>query len=395
MKLYGIVLVFLLLIIIVPDIFFYRKLRNIKSKPIFIILHLLFPIFFSTFFIYIKIGMEHMHNFRVVWWVMWLYFVFLIIYIPKLLHITTYFINYLFKKKHQRDIRFLNPFRIVISTFIVVYLLVSAFITPRNFEVTYAEIPIEGLPSVFDDFKIVQLSDIHLGSWNGDFEKINPIIELVNHQNADMIVFTGDMVNNFATETYGWDSSFLELKAKYAKLAVLGNHDYGDYTHWKSEFDRHENKRKIMLAIERFGFRLLLNENVVVRKDSDSIFIAGVENWGKTTEYRYSNLDNAIAGIPDSVNFILLSHDPNHWDAEVLGKEKIALTLSGHTHAAQTGIKIAGKLFSPAAFVFKRWAGLYQEDNQYLYVNRGVGYIGLPMLMGVRPEITVITLKKN
>ena len=136
MKLYTVVLVLLLLMIIIPDIFFYRKLRNNNTKPIFIMLHLLFPIFFTAFFIYIKVELQHMHNFRVVWWVMWLYFFFLLIYIPKLLHIITYFINYLFKKKYQRDLRFLNPFRIIISGFIVIYMLVSAYITPHDYEVT-------------------------------------------------------------------------------------------------------------------------------------------------------------------------------------------------------------------------------------------------------------------
>ena len=213
MKLYTVVLVLLLLIIIIPDIFFYRKLRNNNTKPIFIMLHLLFPIFFTTFFIYIKIEMENMHNFRLVWWVMWLYFFFIIIYIPKLLHIITYFINYLFKKKYQRDLRFLNPFRIIISGFIVIYMLVSAYITPHDYEVTKVEVPINDLPFAFDGFKIVQLSDIHLGSWNKDPDNFNQIVELVNNQDADMIVFTGDMVNNFATETYGWDSCFQQLQA--------------------------------------------------------------------------------------------------------------------------------------------------------------------------------------
>ena len=234
-----------------------------------------------------------MHNFRVVWWVMWLYFFFFLIYIPKLLHIITYFINYLFKKKYQRDLRFLNPFRIILSSFIVIYMLVSAYITPHDYEVTKVEVPINDLPFAFDGFKIVQLSDIHLGSWNKDPDNFNQIVELVNSQEADMIVFTGDMVNNFATETYGWDFCFQQLQARYAKFAVLGNHDYGDYTHWKTEFDRYENKRRIMLAIERFGFRLLLNENAQVHKDSDSLIVAGVENWGKSEEFRYSKLEKS------------------------------------------------------------------------------------------------------
>ena len=152
MKLYTLVLILLLLMIIIPDIFFYRKLRNNNTKPVFIMLHLLFPVFFSIFFIYIKVEMAHMHNFRVVWWVMWLYFFFLLIYIPKLLHIITYFINYLFKKKSGRDLRFLNPVRIILSSFIVIFMLVSAYITPRNYEVTNVEIPVAGLPAAFNNF---------------------------------------------------------------------------------------------------------------------------------------------------------------------------------------------------------------------------------------------------
>ncbi|MBN2767344.1 MAG: metallophosphoesterase [Paludibacteraceae bacterium] len=279
------------------------------------------------------------------------------------------------------------------SSLIVVFMLYSAYITPQDFEISEVEIPIEKLPKSFDGFRIVQLSDIHLGSWNKDKDKMQQIIEIVNSIDPDMLVFTGDMVNNFATETYGWDSCFQLLRAKNAKFAVTGNHDYGDYTHWKSDFDRAENKRKIQLAIERFGFKLLLNEYATVVKDSDSLVVVGVENWGKSEEYRYSNLQKATKQLSDTTNIILLSHDPNHWDAEVLNHKNIVLTLSGHTHAAQSGLRIGKKLFSPASFIFKRWAGLYREEDQYLYVNRGVGYIGLPMMLGVRPEITLITLK--
>lgn len=395
MKMYTLVLVVLLVMIIIPDIFFYLKLKSKNAKPIYVILHLIPAIFFTVLFLYIKFGLETMQNFRVVAWIMWLYFFFLLIYIPKLLHIIFYFLNFLFKKIFKRDSVYFNIIRIILSVFAVLTMLVSAYITPRNFELTYVQVPITNLPAAFDGFKILQLSDIHLGSWDKKFNKLIPVIKLVNEQNPDIIVFSGDMVNNFAGETEGWKPYFLQLKAKSAKFAVLGNHDYGDYTEWKSNEKRKENRFLINRAIRDFGFRLLLNENVYLKKGADSIMLVGVENWGKSKNVRYSDLNKALRGSSPEELKILISHDPTHWDAEVLGRKDIVLTLAGHTHAAQMGIKMGKRLFSPASFVFKYWAGLYNIDNQYLYVNRGIGYIGLPMMIGVRPEITVIELKRK
>jgi predicted MPP superfamily phosphohydrolase len=203
------------------------------------------------------------------------------------------------------------------------------------------------------------------------------------------------MVNNFANEAQGWQPYFLKLKSKSGKYAVLGNHDYGDYTDWKSYKNRMENRRMIKQTIRDFGFRLLLNENVYLRKGSDSLMLVGVENWGKSARFRYSNLTKALIGTPPNSPKILISHDPTQFDAEITSRPDIALTLSGHTHAAQLGIKIGNHLFSPASLVFKYWAGLYKVGRQYIYVNRGIGYIGLPMHIGVRPEITVIELQRK
>jgi predicted MPP superfamily phosphohydrolase len=202
------------------------------------------------------------------------------------------------------------------------------------------------------------------------------------------------MVNNFSGETKGWAPYFSELNKKSAKFAVLGNHDYGDYTDWRNEEERIQNRVQINKAIADFGFRLLLNENVYLRKGTDSLLMVGVENWGKSEKARYSDLKKALKGSSTTEPKILLSHDPNHWEAEVIGRKDIVLTLAGHTHAAQLGIKVGNRLFSPAAFVFKYWEGLYKVNQQYLYVNRGIGYIGLPMQIGVQPEITIIKLKK-
>jgi len=274
-------------------------------------------------------------------------------------------------------------------------MLVSAFITPNNFDVIKVEIQIPNLPKSFDGYRIVQLSDIHLGSWGREYKKMKKVVRLVNLQQPDLIVFTGDMVNNFSAETMGWKPYFLKLEKKSAKFAILGNHDYGDYTDWVSNTSRIQNRIKIKNAISDFGFKLLLNEHVYLKKAGDSLLLVGVENWGKSKNSRYCDLNKALRGTNPNETKILLTHDPNHWAEEVMGREDIVLTLSGHTHAAQLGIKFGNKLFSPAAFVFKYWVGLYHIDNQYLYVNKGIGYIGLPMQIGVRPEITVIILRSK
>jgi predicted MPP superfamily phosphohydrolase len=385
----------MLLTILIADIFFYKKLKSNNAKPLFIILHLIAPVFFSAVLIYVKFGLGTTHNFRVIAVIMWLYFFFLLIYIPKLIHVVFYFFEFLYKKYSKKDTVYFNILRIVFSSIVVIIMLISAYVTPRQFDVTVTKIPIHNLPDSFNGYKIVQISDLHLGSWNRKFKKLKPVIDLVNKQNADIIVFTGDIVNNYAEEAYGWQPYFLQLKAKYGKFAVLGNHDYGDYTEWKSDSAKAVNKHGIDKAIRDFGFRLLLNEHVYLKKDKDSLLLAGVENWGKSATYRYSRLAATLHGTKPGEPKILLAHDPNQWDAEILQHKDIVLTLSGHTHAAQLGIKIGGKLFSPAAFVFKHWSGLYKEGQQYIYVNRGIGYIGLPMHIGVKPEITVIELVKK
>lgn len=337
--------------------------------------------------------MESSNNFRIVVWVMWFYFLFLLIYIPKIIHITFYFLNYLFKKKFKRDTYYFDKIRIAITVFVLVIMLVGAFVTPNNFDVIKVELHVKHLPTSFDGYRIIQLSDIHLGSWGREYGKMKKIVRLVNKQHPDLIVFTGDMVNNYAEEAKGWKPAFLAMDKNIPKYAITGNHDYGDYTDWKSENDRKQNRLKIKQSITDFGFRLLLNEHVYLKKGNDSLMLVGVENWGKSGKSRYCDLNRAISGSKREELKILLSHDPNHWAEEVIGRDDIFLTLSGHTHAAQLGIKIGNRLFSPAAFVFKYWVGLYQHVNQYLYVNKGLGYIGLPMQIGVRPEITLIVLK--
>lgn len=392
MKLYTIALVLLLLMIIISDIFFYYHLKRKDSRTIYLIFHLIPAVFFAGMFFYVKFGLDNSANFRVIAWVMWLYFFFFMLYVSKLLHIIFYFFNYLFKKIFHHDDIYFDIVRYITTATVIVTMTISTLITPRNFDVTNVQVVVEGLPPAFEGYKIAQFSDIHLGSWNRKFWKINKVVTLVNAQNPDIIVFTGDMVNNFATETTGWEKYFNQFKANDGKFAVLGNHDYGDYIDWKSPEIRNKNNLKIQQAIRDFGFRLLLNEHLSIKKGNDSLVLIGVENWGKSERWRYSDLNKALEGTNPASVKVLLTHDPNHFEKEVIGKDDIALTLSGHTHAGQMGLKIGGKLYSPASFVFKYWSGLYKVQNQYIYVNRGIGYIGMPMFIGVRPEITIIEL---
>ena len=393
MRMYMLTLVSFLLLIAIPDTFFYLKLKRRDSHPFYIVMHLIPAVIFTVLFLYIKFGLESMHNFRVVVAVMWLFFFFLLIYLSKLIHAFFYVLQYFYRKITGHGSIYFYIARIGTNVYVVTAMLISTYITPRYFDVTHVQVPVSGLPAAFDGYRIVQISDLHLGSWNFKYNKLDPVIKLVNEQKPDIIVFTGDMVNNFADETAGWQPYFARMKARYGKYAILGNHDYGDYTDWKTDSLRKDNRLRIANAIRDFGFTLLQNEHTYLKCDTDSLMLLGVGNWNKDKKANYSDLPKALCNSSPKEPKILMTHDPSQWDAEVHNHKDIALTLSGHTHAGQLGIQIGKRLISPAAFIFKQWVGLYHADNQFIYVNRGIGYIGLPMYLSVRPEITVIELK--
>jgi hypothetical protein len=263
-----------------------------------------------------------------------------------------------------------------------------------NFRISNENLKFDKLPTSFDGFKIIQISDIHIGSFIGHETQVKRAIELINDQNPDLILFTGDLVNNFYEELNGWIPIFSKLKAKYGKISILGNHDYGDYFVWKNKAEKEQNLLNLKNAHKEMGFRLLLNESEEITINDENIMIVGVENWGLPPFPQYGNLNKATENTIDSQFRILLSHDPSHWDAEVIKDTNIDLTLSGHTHGMQFGIEIGNIKWSPVKYKYPRWAGLYKENNQYLYVNRGFGYIGFPGRIGMPPEITVIELNK-
>jgi uncharacterized protein len=254
------------------------------------------------------------------------------------------------------------------------------------------------LPSEFEGFKIVQLSDIHCGSFMNS-EPLIKAFDIVLEQKPDVIFFTGDLVNNESKETTPHLDAYKKLKAPFGVFSILGNHDYGDYKQWETPEDKVKNLQDLKDVHENSGWRLLMNEHVPIEKNGQKIAVLGIENWGGNLRFpRYGKLDNAHAGTESYPYKILLSHDPSHWDVQVSQEKKyndIDLTLSGHTHGMQFGIEIPGFKWSPVQYIYKHWAGLYKQDNQYLYVNRGLGFLGYPGRLGIWPEITVIELSKG
>ena len=264
-----------------------------------------------------------------------------------------------------------------------------------DYRVHKVKIAFKDLPDAFHGFTITQLSDIHSGSLD-DLAAVKRGIDLANAQKSDMLVFTGDLVNNVATEMDPWIDHFSQLDAPHGKFSILGNHDYGDYVQWPSEEAKAKNLEDLKEVHGKIGFRLLLNESVHLEKNGEKIALIGVENWGKRGFVKHGDLDKAIAPIEDSTFKILLSHDPSHWEAVTVPHEKkVHLTLAGHTHGMQFGIEIPGIKWSPVKYIYPQWAGLYPKEGQYIYVNRGFGFLGFPGRVGILPEITVIELVKG
>lgn len=249
------------------------------------------------------------------------------------------------------------------------------------------------LPDSFKGLKIVQLSDIHSGSLD-DVKQVNHGIDLVNQLKPDIILFTGDLVNDRAVEMDTLKDSFAKLSAPMGVYSVLGNHDYGDYYIWSNLEEKQENLQQLKTLQKEMGWKLLMNEHVIFERGGEKIALIGIENWGAKANFKkYGRLADAYAGTEDIPFKILMSHDPSHWDAEVRKKyQDIQLTLSGHTHGMQFGLEIPGFKWSPVQYVYRQWAGLYEEGAQKIYVNRGFGFIGYPGRVGILPEITVIEL---
>jgi predicted MPP superfamily phosphohydrolase len=384
----------LLIIIVFPDWVIGHEIRKHVRKRWPVVLHWIGTAFFLvgifTLFLFVRVSHDE-DQLQLFMWFNWLL---LLIYIPKLIFAVFLLLN--------KGIRKLLPFMHNTFAYLGLFFALIVFIgfiygaMRGRFEVvtTHLDIPLAALPKTFDGLKIVQISDFHLGNFGNAPLFWKNIVDKVNAEKPDIIVMTGDMMNNFADEITPADIAlFSQLHAPYGKFSILGNHDYGDYTRWSSPAAKKANLDSLEQRERRMGFRLLLDEHVFVVKNGDSIAVAGVQNWSKPPFHCYGNLPKAMHRIEQFPFVMLLTHDPNHWMAQAVNYPTIFLTLSGHTHAMQLGINRFGLHWSPAEWVFKQWDGLYRYETKYLYVNRGLGYVGVPIRIGMSPEISVLTLR--
>ena len=290
--------------------------------------------------------------------------------------------------------KFISKLALGIAAVPLASLLYGMYKGKYNYKVLRYTLEFDNLPKAFDGFTLTQISDIHSGSFDNR-EKVSYGMDLINEQQSDVILFTGDMVNNKASEVYPWMDLMTSLKAPQGKFSVLGNHDYGDYVQWDTDEAKMKNLSDLIEAQEKMGFKVLLNDAQFLEKDGERIALVGVENWGKGGFKKAGDLNLAVSNVNSEDFKILMSHDPSHWEAQVIEHSfPFELTLSGHTHGMQFGIEIPGWFkWSPVKWRYKQWAGVYNQAKQYLNVNRGFGFLAYPGRVGIWPEITVITLK--
>lgn len=293
--------------------------------------------------------------------------------------------------------KFLSTFGVLLGAIPFVTLTYGMIRNRHRYKIFNEKVAIENLPKNLEGLRIVQISDIHSGSFTLK-EPIKNAIEMINGQKADLVFFTGDLVNSIADEMDYFMDVFDKIESKYGTFSILGNHDYGDYVQWPNREAKIQNLEKLKGAHGKLGWDLLLNENRMVKINEEEIAIIGVENYSASRHFpKYGDLEKAYSGAENASLKLLLSHDPTHWEAQVVDSFKdIAITFSGHTHGMQFGIEIPGFLkWSPIKYIYKHWAGLYQTGKQYLYVNRGFGFLGYPGRVGILPEITVLELVRG
>ncbi len=270
-------------------------------------------------------------------------------------------------------------------------ILYGIFFGRWNWKLRTVELSFEHLPEAMNGIKLLQISDVHIGSFYGQTHKVQKAIDLINSRNADYLLFTGDLVNNTADEFRGWETLFSQIQVKKGKYSILGNHDYGDYISWDHEHEKTANLQELIRMHELVGWTPLLNKAVELEK---GFWLLGLENWGKAPFRQSGKLTETLSKVPSEAFKILLSHDPSHFDAQVLDTN-IDLTLSGHTHGMQFGVDLPNFKWSPVQYIYKEWAGLYTEGKQHLYVNRGLGFLGYPGRVGILPEITLIEIHRG
>lgn len=383
----------LLLIILsfIADVVIYRSMKRLflktkKIREIWITQAILIPAFLVVIFTVTALWSIKYDTQLLIWSI----FTFIALTLPKLIFLLYYLVGIFPFRKKDRIANTSATIGFIIGLTVFALMLHGAIIGRYKLSVYAEQIETARLPEAFEGLRIVQISDYHLGSLKNAPGFVKEVTEKINSLQPDLIFFTGDLVTSTTAEAKPFLESLAGMKATYGVFSVLGNHDYGDYYIWNNETEKQENFNEMFLLQKNAGWKLMNNENFIIRKGSDSIVVMGVENWGEPPFGQHGDLKKATAGINPNSFAILMTHNPVHWNEEVIPQSNIFLTLSGHTHAMQ--IELGG--FSPASARYPFWGGLYEDNGQYLYVNRGLGYVFLPMRIGAYPEITLIELKR-
>jgi predicted MPP superfamily phosphohydrolase len=392
---------------ILIDIYAFQAIKTISKNHFIHGVYVLSSVAILVFFMYAITSPDARTNPKM----MYVYGLFLALFVPKIIAVVVMFgedvirvfVGVFYKIGGGSDASFMPSRRKFVSTVALgvaaipfAALLYGMIKGKYNYKVLQYTLEFEDLPSSFDGYTLTQISDIHSGSFDNP-EKVRYAVDLVNKQQSDLILFTGDLVNNVAQEMDPWKDTFATLKAKDGVYSVLGNHDYGDYVSWESAEKKQENLQALIALQKDMGWDVLLNESRTIKKNQQAIKLVGVENWGEGGFKKAGDLEKACADVSTQDFTILMSHDPSHWQSRVKEHPKnIQLTLSGHTHGMQFGIEIPGWFkWSPVKYRYQNWAGIYKEFGRYINVNRGFGYLGYPGRVGIWPEVTVITLKKK
>lgn len=399
--------VIFVVIVLVVDLYAFQSIRTLSKKRIIYILYWSISLFVLINFIY-KLSIINRSN-GISQALMLAFGLMLLSIIPKVLAIIILFgedifrivktgVNYFSAAPTSEFFpgrrEFVSKIALGLAAVPFTSILYGMIRGKYNYQVINHDLYFDDLPDAFDGFRLTHISDIHSGSLDNP-AKISYGVDLINEQEADVILFTGDIVNNTADEMDEWIPYFEKLHADYGKYSILGNHDYGEYARWKTPEEKEQNFQAIKDIHPKIGFNLLLNDSIYLEKQNQKIALVGVENWG-TRFKKAGNLELASSKISKEDFKILLSHDPSHWESEVKGHaNNYHLTLSGHTHGMQFGIEIPGFKWSPVQYMYKQWAGVYKEFDRYINVNRGFGFLAFPGRVGIWPEITVITLKKK
>jgi predicted MPP superfamily phosphohydrolase len=392
---------------ILIDIYAFQAIKTITKNPYIYVIYIVSSVTIVALFIYAITSGEARTDPKM----MYIFGVFLALFVPKLISVIAMFgediirvfVGLFYKIGGGSDGSFMPSRRKFVSTVALgvaaipfAALLYGMIKGKYNYKVLQYTLEFEDLPAAFDGYRLTQISDIHSGSFDNP-EKVSYAVDLVNQQQSDLILFTGDLVNNVVGEMSAWKKTFAALKAKDGVYSVLGNHDYGDYVSWDTPDKKAENLDALKALQKEMGWDLLLNESRTLERNGETIKLVGVENWGEGGFKKAGDLEKACENVSAQDFTILMSHDPSHWQSQVKKHPKnIQLTLSGHTHGMQFGIEIPGWFkWSPVKYRYQNWAGIYKEFGRYINVNRGFGYLGYPGRVGIWPEVTVITLKKR